>query len=112
MKIKGYRSDNWNGSFNVPGFVFDDAIINEWTSWQDYKIGEIVKYKQNYYTAKYNLTGAPNFDSKGFVLLDDKPEQQLLPNLDYKARQFLDFYDLDSDNFDSEQQNFFSCSNI
>ena len=45
--------------------------------WQDYKIGEIVKYKQNYYTAKFNLTGSANFDSKGFVLLDDKSEQQL-----------------------------------
>ena len=104
LKIKGYRSDNWNGSFNVPGFIFDNAVIQEWIAWQDYKIGDIVKYKQNFYTAKFNLTGSETFDSNGFVLLSDKPEQQLLPNLDYKARQFLDFYDLDSDNFDSEQQ--------
>ena len=104
LKIKGYRSDNWNGSFNVPGFIFDDATITEWTPWQDYSIGAIVKYKQYFYSAKYNLTGAEKFDSKGWVPLADKPQQELLPNLDYKARQFLDFYDLDSDNFDSEQQ--------
>ena len=104
LKIKGYRSDNWNGSFNVPGFIFDDATITEWTPWQDYSIGAIVKYKQYFYSAKFNLTGAEKFDSKGWVPLADKPQQELLPNLDYKARQFLDFYDLDSDNFDSEQQ--------
>ena len=29
---------------------------------------------------------------------------RLLANFDYKAKQFADFYDLDSDNFDVEQQ--------
>ena len=104
IKVKGYRSDEWNGCLNVPGFIFDDAYINEWTAWQDYKIGDIVQYKQYYYVAKGNLTGTSTFNSTGFQLLDKKPEQQLLPNLDYKARQFADFYDLDSDNFDVEQQ--------
>ena len=39
-----------------------------------------------------------------FLILPKKPEQGLLPNLDYKAKQFADFFDLDSDNFDIEQQ--------
>ena len=89
---------------NVPGFVFDDAFINEWTSYQDYKIGDIIQHKEFYYVANTNVSGTQRFESKNFVLLDGKPEQQLLPNLDYKARQFSDFYDLDSDNFDIEQQ--------
>ncbi len=104
IKVKGYRSDDWNGSLNVPGFVFDDAFINEWTSYQDYKIGDIIQHKEFYYVANTNVSGTQRFESKNFVLLDGKPEQQLLPNLDYKARQFSDFYDLDSDNFDIEQQ--------
>ena len=29
---------------------------------------------------------------------------QLYANFDYKASQFSDFYDLDTDNFDSDQQ--------
>ena len=32
------------------------------------------------------------------------PCPRLLANFDYKAKQFADFYDLDSDNFDVEQQ--------
>ena len=58
IKVKGYRSDNWNGSLNVPGFIFDDAFINEWTPWQDYSIGDIVQYKQYYYVAKGNIRTA------------------------------------------------------
>ena len=73
-------------------------------SWQDYSIGDIVQYKQYYYVAKGNISGTAEFLDTGFQILDSKPQQQLIPNLDYKARQFADFYDLDSDNFDTEQQ--------
>ena len=104
IKVKGYKSSEWNGSLNVPGFIFQDSVINEWTAWQDYKIGDLVKYKQYYYVAKNNITGSNKFKDSEFVILSDKPEQQLLPNFDYKAKQFGDFYDLDSDNFDTEQQ--------
>ena len=104
IKVKGYRSDGWNGSYNIPGFIYDDAKIVEWTPYQDYAIGSIVKYKQFFYIAKRNLTGTETFISNNFVQMSEQPEQGLIPNWDYKAKQFLDFYDLDSDNFDIEQQ--------
>ena len=104
IKVKGYRSDDWNGSYNIPGFIFDDAVATEWAAWQDYKIGSLVKNKQYYYVASRNISGTEIFQEAGWVLLNEKPEQQLLPNFDYKAKQFSDFYDLDSDNFDVEQQ--------
>jgi len=27
IRVNGYRSDNWNGGLNIPGFVYDDANI-------------------------------------------------------------------------------------
>ena len=104
IKVKGYRSDEWNGSYNIPGFIFDDATATDWQAWQDYKIGALVKHKQYYYVASKNVAGTAEFVSNGWIRLNEKPEQQLLPNFDYKAKQFSDFYDLDSDNFDIEQQ--------
>ena len=104
IKVKGYRSDEWNGSYNIPGFIFDDANPTEWLAWQDYSIGALVKYKQYFYVAKNKVTGSNIFQDGNFLRLNEKPEQQLLPNFDYKAKQFADFYDLDSDNFDIEQQ--------
>ena len=104
IKVKGYKSDGWNGGLNVPGFIFSDATVYEWTAWQDYKIGDLVKYKQYFYVANRNIAGSSVFNDRAFVLLNGKPKSELLPNFDYKAKQFEDFYDLDSDNFDIEQQ--------
>lgn len=104
IKVLGYVSTNWNGSFNIPGFIYDQANIAEWELWTDYNLGDIVKYKEFYYSAKSFIPGKELFNFEDWYRLEDKPTSQLLPNWDYKAEQFTDFYDLDTDNFDSEQQ--------
>ena len=104
IRVNGYRSDNWNGGLNIPGFVYDDASFTDWTQWKDYVIGDIVKYKQYYYVATDNVTGTQNFNSNNWFQLSEKPESQLMTNFDYRVTQFTDFYDLDSDSFDVEQQ--------
>lgn len=104
IKVSGYVGSEWIGAFDVPGFIFDQAIVNEWEQWTDYRLGDIVKYKQFYYSAKQFIAGNDSFDDNNWVKLDKKPTPQLLPNWTYKATQFTDFYDLDSDNFDSDQQ--------
>ena len=104
IKVSGYLSINWNGSFNAPGFIFDQAKINDWQAWQDYNLGDIVKYKEFYYSASAFLPGVESFTSSDWIKLDNKPTPKLLPNWSYKASQFADFYSLDSDNFDITQQ--------
>lgn len=104
IKVVGYVSSNWSGGFNIPGFIFDEATIKDWEPWTDYNLGDIVKYKEFYYSAKQFLPGVEKFETTNWVLQEDKPVPALLPNWDYKALQFTDFYDLDTDNFDSEQQ--------
>ena len=104
LKVVGYRVDGWNGSLNIPGFVYDQSLVTEWKSWKDYSIGDIVKYKEFYYSARFKHTGKETFDSTDWYVLSEKPTSSLKPNFDYRANQFADFYDLDSDNFDSEQQ--------
>ena len=104
IRVNGYRSDGWNGGLNIPGFIYDDASFTDWAQWKDYKIGDIVKYKQYYYVATINATGSQSFNSTNWYQLSEKPESQLMTNFDYKITQFTDFYDLDSDSFDIEQQ--------
>lgn len=104
IKVLGYISTNWNASFNIPGFIFDQANIKNWEIWTDYNLGDIVKYKEFFYSAKNFTVGKEFFDFNDWYRLEEKPESQLLPNWDYKSEQFTDFYDLDTDNFDSEQQ--------
>jgi len=104
IKVAGYVSTNWYGGLDIPGFILDVAKIQNWTPWEDYDLGDIVKYKQFYYTASRFLPGAVSFVNEDWILLDKKPVTQLLPNWTYKAEQFTDFYSLDSDNFDTAQQ--------
>ena len=104
IKVVGYRTDAWNGSLNIPGFTFDEAKVTEWQSWKDYYIGELVKFKQFFYAAVVTHTGTEEFNFNNWSLLPSRPESTLMPNWDYRANQFTDFYDLDTDNFDSEQQ--------
>ena len=104
IKVSGYVSSTWKGDFNIPGFIFDQAIVQEWEGWKDHQLGDIVKYKQFYYSAKTFVQGTQLFDSNDWIKLDKKPSAQLLPNWSYKASQFEDFYSLDSDNFDGSQQ--------
>ena len=104
VRVNGYRSDNWNGGLNIPGFVYDDARYTDWAQWKDYVIGDIVKYKQYYYVATSNVSGSQNFNSTLWYRLNEKPVSQLMTNFDYRVTQFTDFYDLDSDSFDIEQQ--------
>ena len=104
IKVLGYRTGDWNGSLNIPGFIYDDAKVTLWEAWKDYSIGDLVKYKEFYYTAKNKVAGNSTFVNEQWVRLDEQPEAGLYANFDYKVNQFADFYDLDSDNFDSEQQ--------
>jgi hypothetical protein len=104
IKINGYLTQDWTGGFNIPGFIYDEAIIKDWEQWVDYALGTIVKYKEFYYSANAFIPGAELFDSSLWKMLLEKPTSRLLPNWDYKAEQFTDFYDLDTDNFDAGQQ--------
>jgi hypothetical protein len=104
IKASGYVSNDWYGGLDIPGFIIDIAKIQNWVAWQDYDLGDIVKYKQFYYTASKFLAGTELFDSAVWIKLTKKPVTQMLPNWSYKVSQFEDFYSLDSDNFDSGQQ--------
>jgi hypothetical protein len=104
IRVAGYKTTDWYGGFDIPGFIFDTAYVREWDQWTDYNLGDTVRYKEFYYSAKSFIAGTIEFNDSDWVRLDQKPESRLLPNWDYKADQFTDFYDLDSDNFDAGQQ--------
>ena len=104
IKVLGYRSDDWTGGLDIPGFIYDDTDITVWEPYKDYTIGDLVKHKEFYYVALYNIPGEETFNNNVWQRLKEKPTSELKVNFDYKINQFADFYDLDSDNFDIGQQ--------
>ena len=104
IKLVGYKTSDWDGTLNIPGFIYDEARVVDWRPNTDYSIGDLVKHKQFYYSNNNGHTSGVDFDSVQWTRLNERPVAQLYPNWDYKANQFADFYDLDTDNFDTEQQ--------
>ena len=104
IKLAGFITDNWNGDYLSPGFIYDEARLSNWQTFKDYQVADVVKYSGKFYSANETITGTEQFDFNKWTLLGSAPVAQLLPNFDYKINQFEDFYSLDIDNFDVAQQ--------
>lgn len=104
MKIRGFRTTDWDGDYTSPGFLFDNVNIDLWQPYRDYKLGDIVKYREYYWTSLISQTGTEVFDDTNWQKLDSTPVKQLVPNFDYKINQFDDYFDLDADGVDVTKQ--------
>ena len=104
IKVSGYTTTDWNGGLDIPGFIFDQAVINTWQQWKDYHIGDIISYQGYSYSADAFIAGSATFDPTKWVQLQHKPEAKILANWTNIATQFTDFYGLDVDSFDTAQQ--------
>jgi len=106
IKISGYITEGWYGGLDIPGFIFDGAKVQSWQPWQDYNMADIIAYQGNYYSANKFIAGTANFDSTQWTRLKNQPSAKLLSNWTNTATQFIDFYSLDIDNFNTQQQVF------
>jgi hypothetical protein len=104
IKIRGFRTTDWDGDYTSPGFLFDGVNIQTWQPFVDYKLGDIVSYRSNYWTSQKNQTSSESFESENWTELDSMPVKGLVPNFDFKINQFDDFYNLDADGLTSSQR--------
>ena len=52
---------------NDMGDFYDDAKPTQWTPWQDYSVGDIVKYKEFFYTADTKIAGSEVFEENKWI---------------------------------------------
>jgi len=72
LKVRPYTvlvlsDETYNGKWTE--FVYDNAEVNLWTSGTSYAYGQKVKYNNNYYAAKYNISPTTQFDPKDWEAL-------------------------------------------
>jgi hypothetical protein len=63
LKFVGHKTDAWNGSLELPGFMFSSDSVDSWSAGSDYLKGTIVQHKNRYYTALENITAATDFQT-------------------------------------------------
>jgi hypothetical protein len=94
LKLVGQKTAGWNGSLSPAGFVYYSGVVDNWNQGQDYLQGDLVQYKNQYYTALQNVIANPTFQFQYWQQIDSSQIQTgLLPNFSTMAVAPQSFYD-------------------
>ena len=107
LKIVGNKTAGWNGQLDIPGFIYNNEVVDEWQSGRDYQKGTLVVYKNNYYTALENVIANTDFDSTKWQQINkDQIKTGLLPNFNYNAQLLENIYDINNQPANSDINQF------
>ena len=96
LKLRGYKSGAWTGALSAPGYVYNNPILDAWDPSKDYRIGDLVVYNTNYYTAIQDIPATVTFNSIAWSQIPKSEIQTgLLQNFSLNAQQFDNIYDID-----------------
>lgn len=101
--VSGSLSGAWNGTVNAPGFVLNQDNIVDWSPTQKYAKGEIVLFKDEYWTASTIIQPGQTFDYSLWVKSDyDQIQKGLLPNASNASDQLATAYSVFDANLEQE----------
>jgi hypothetical protein len=101
--VSGNLSGDWNGTVNAPGFVLNQDNIVEWVPTQKYAKGEIVLFKDEYWTASTIIQPGQSFNYSLWVKSDyDQVQKGLLPNASNASDQLATSYSVYDANLEQE----------
>jgi hypothetical protein len=107
IKLVGAVSTDWNGQLNAPGFILNQDNVQEWEPLRKYVKGDIVLYKNLYYSARDTVEPSERFIFSQWVRSDFTEIQQgLLPNLANKSDQLANTYSINTANLERDQDLF------
>lgn len=105
IRLLGSKTDLWNGSLELPGFMYSSPVIDPWMTGKDYLKGTIVEHKRKYYTALQNIIAADKFDTTNWKLITSgELNFGMINNFSTNAGQSLQFYDIDNQPYNEEIQ--------
>jgi hypothetical protein len=98
-------SNQWDGQLNAQGFILNNQrTVEEWKANRKYAKGEIVTYKNTYWSAQTIVQPKAIFDYTDWVQSDyTKIQGGLLQNLPNFSNQLANSYDVYSANLASDQ---------
>jgi len=103
LSMVAMTTADWNGSVDAPGFILNQNNVQEWTGLKTYSKGEIVKYKNVYWSALTIVQPTDKFDFNVWTQSDyTQIELGLLPNLANKADQLANSYNINAANIESD----------
>jgi hypothetical protein len=103
VNISASTTTDWNGQLDARGFILNQDNVREWRSNRRYTKGEIVLYKNIYWSAQTIVQPKLEFDYNDWVKSDYTAIQKgLLPNIANKADQLANSYNVNSANLEQD----------
>ena len=107
VRLVGWTTTEWNGQLDAQGFILNQDNIKSWNPLKKYARGEIVKWKNTYYSATDIVQPSSEFDINQWTVSDYTLIQQgLLPNLANKSDQLANTYNTYTANLELNQDLF------
>jgi len=105
INVTAVINADWNGQLDAQGFIYNDnATVENWQSTKKYAKGEIVLYKNNYWSAQTIVQPKVEFDYADWVKSDyTKIQSGMLQNLPNFSNQLSNSYNLNSANLETDQ---------
>jgi hypothetical protein len=107
LKLVGQKTAGWDGSLSPAGFIYNSGVVATWDQGRDYLKGDLVEYKNQYYTALQDVAANPAFQFQFWQQIDaSQIRTGLLPNFSTLAVQSQGYYDSYSKIRDEDQLSF------
>lgn len=104
LNLLASTTTNWNGQLNASGFLLNQDNIQPWKPFKKYTKGDLVEWKNNYYSANNIVQPSPEFRISEWSQSDyTKIQQGLLPNLANKSDQLAQTYSIYTANLERDQ---------
>ncbi len=101
--VSGWISGDWNGTVDAPGFVINEDNIREWDPNRVYAKGEIVLFKNEYWSASRIIQPSQAFNYAQWIKSDyDEIQKGLLPNSANASDQLATAYSVYNANLETE----------
>jgi hypothetical protein len=103
LLVSGWLSGDWNGTVNAPGFVLNQDNVEEWRPNQKYTKGEIVLFKDQYWSASTIIKPSAEFNFSLWIKSDyGQIQKGLLPNAANSSDQLAMSYSTYNANLEKE----------
>ncbi len=101
--LQGTKSAEWNGTMNASGFIYNQDNIREWTPAVKYTKGEIVSFKNKYWTALKIVQPSKTFTEADWKETDyDEVQKGLLPNSSTRSYESSLYYNVNEANLEKD----------
>ena len=101
--VSGWLTADWTGLVDAPGFILNQNNVQEWTPNYKYAKGEIVIFKNEYWSASTIIQPSETFDFNLWIKSDYAQIQKgLLPNAANASDQLAQAYSVYNANLENE----------